>query len=189
MSKLIMFNLITLDGFFEGAKNWDLDWHRTVVDEEFNRFAVEQLNSADRLLFGRVTYEGMAAHWPNAKGYVAHLMNSLPKFVYSSTLSPPTWKNTTLVTGSAVIEIAKLKHTSDGNSFIMGSAKLCEGLIKAGLFDEYRIMVTPTILGNGRPLFPRGIARQNLKLLETRTLASGGVILRYEPVPGERDRN
>jgi len=184
-----MFNLITLDGFFEGSKNWDLDWHRTVVDEEFNRFAVEQLNSADRLLFGRVTYEGMAAHWTNAKGYVAELMNRLPKLVFSATLPPPSWKNTTLVRGSAVAEVAKLKHTSDGNSFIMGSANLCESLMRAGLFDEYRIMVTPTILGNGRALFPKGIARQNLKLLETRTLASGGVILRYEPVPGEGNRN
>ena len=86
MRKLIMWNLITLDGYFEGAKNWDLPWHEQVWGEELERFSLEQLESADMLLFGRVTYEGMAAYWQTAQGKIADYMNSLPKVVCSRTL-------------------------------------------------------------------------------------------------------
>ena len=86
MSKLIMWNLMTLDGFFEGAKSWDLDFHQLVWGDELEHLSIEQLRSADRLLFGRVTYEGMAAYWQTATGEVADFMNSLPKVVVSRTL-------------------------------------------------------------------------------------------------------
>jgi dihydrofolate reductase len=86
MSKLIMWNLMTLDGFFDGAENWALDWHQYAWGEELERTSVEQLRAADMLLFGRVTYEGMAAYWKTAQGEVATYMNSLPKVVFSRTL-------------------------------------------------------------------------------------------------------
>jgi dihydrofolate reductase len=122
MSKLVMWNLMTLDGTFDGATPWDLDWHNPVVDQEFNRLAIDLLHSADRLLFGRVTYEGMAAYWSNAQGEIADLMNSLPKFVFTRTgkgsvrrvLRPDrtyhSWQRKTLVrirTAPAFAEIAR----------------------------------------------------------------------------------
>ena len=184
MSKLIMWNLITLDGFFEGAKSWDLDWHNTVWGEELEQLSLEQLRSADRLLFGRVTCEGMAAYWATADGEVAELMNSVPKVVFSRTLQRAEWRNTNLVKGDAAAEVANLKREGDRNTFVFGSADLCATLIRHGLFDEYRLAVTPVILGTGKPLFGRGLSQINLKLLEARPLTTGGVLLRYEP-----DRN
>jgi dihydrofolate reductase len=184
MSRLVMFNLISLDGYFQGAKNWELDWHLPIVDAEFERLAIEQLQSADRLIFGRVTYEGMAAHWTTASGEIAKLMNSLPKVVFSRTLKEAAWANTTLVGGDAAAEVRKLKGIGKGNSFVFGSAKLSETLISEGLFDEYRVMVTPVVLGSGQPLFGRGLPRRKLKLTDVRRLGSGGVILRYEPSAG-----
>lgn len=185
MSKLIMWNMISLDGFFEGAKSWDLDWHEYVWGEELERLSIEQLRSADRLLFGRVTYEGMAAYWRNAQGEVADLMNSIPKVVFSRTLEKPDWANTTLVKENAVAAVRDLKRQGDRNMFVFGSANLSATLIKNNLFDEYRLAVVPVILGVGRPLFEGGLSRQRLKLLEARPLTSGCVILRYEGYQGK----
>src|SRR5688572_29526951 len=97
MRKLIMWNVITLDGYFEGVKNWELPWHEQVWGEELKQFSLEQLKSADMLVFGRVTYEGMAAYWQTARGAIADYMNSLPKVVCSRTLQAADWKHTTLV--------------------------------------------------------------------------------------------
>jgi dihydrofolate reductase len=183
MSRLIMWNLITLDGFFEGAKSWDLGWHETVWGEDLERLSMEQLRSADRLLFGRVTYEGMAAYWPSAEGEgeVAELMNSIPKVVFSRTLKRAEWSNTSLVNGDAVAEVSHLKAAGDKNTFVFGSGDLSATLTRHGLFDEYRLAVAPVILGSGRTLFGRGLSELKLKLLEARPLSSGAVILRYEP--------
>jgi dihydrofolate reductase len=181
MSRLIMWNLISLDGFFEGTKSWKLDWHQTVWGPELEALSIQQLSSADRLLFGRITYEGMAAHWRTAQGEVADFMNRLPKFVFSRTLSRIDWSNATLVSQGAVEKVADLKRQGDGNTFVFGSGNLSTTLINHGLFDEYRLAVTPTILGSGRPLFAQSSRRMQLKLLEARSLSSGCVILRYEP--------
>jgi dihydrofolate reductase len=181
MSRLIMWNLLTLDGFFEGAKSWELDWHQYVWGEELEQLSIEQLRSADRLLFGRVTYEGMAAHWQTAQGEVADLMNNLPKVVFSRTLERPQWANTRLVKDNAVAEVLELKRQGEKNMFVFGSAGLCATLMNHGLFDEYRLALTPAVLGIGKPLFGRGLSRLRLKLLEARPLSSGCVILRYEP--------
>lgn len=184
MRRLIMWNLVTLDGYFEGAKSWELDWHNAVWGEELDRFSLDQLRSADMLLFGRITYEGMAAYWPTAKGEVgevADLMNSIPKVVFSRTLKAADWANTTLISGDAVPAVLRLKGQGDGEMFVFGSGNLSATLIGEGLFDEYRLLITPVILGNGNPLFGHGLDRQVLKLLESKQLASGGVILRYAP--------
>jgi dihydrofolate reductase len=180
MSKLIMWNLITLDGFFEGAKSWELDWHESVWGEELERIAIEQLHTVDRLLFGRITYEGMAAHWRTAQGEVAGLMNSIPKVVFSRTLERPDWANTTLVKENAGAAVRDLKKQGVRNMFVFGSANLSETLIHEDLFDEYRLAITPVVLGKGNTLFGRSLNRRKLKLIEARPLTSGCVILRYE---------
>jgi dihydrofolate reductase len=180
MGKLIMWNLLTLDGYFEGAKSWDLDWHEHVWGAELERLSIEQLHSADRLLFGRITYEGMAAYWRTAQGEVADLMNGIPKVVFSRTLERPDWANTTLVKENAAAAVRDLKKQGDRNMFVFGSANLSETLINGDLFDEYRLAITPVVLGTGKPLFGRGLSRHTLKLIEARSLTSGCVILRYE---------
>lgn len=181
MRKLIMWNLISLDGYFEGVKNWDLDWHEQVWGEELRRFSLEQLESADMLVFGRVTYEGMAAYWPTAQGAVADYMNSLPKVVCSRTLEAAAWNNTTLLKDNVAGELASLKRRGNGNMFVFGSANLSRTLMNEKLFDEYRLGVAPVFLGGGRLLFSDGLNPQKLHLHEARALSTGCVILRYSP--------
>jgi len=185
MSRLIMWNVVTLDGFFDGATNWDLHWHESAWCDELQRFSVDQLRSADRLLFGRVTYEGMAAYWPTAEGEgeVTALMNAIPKVVFSHTLRDPEWANTTVAAGDAAQAVAGLKLDGTGDTLVFGSGQLSEALTRAGLFDEYRLVLAPVVLGKGRTLFDRGLDEFGLKLLEARPLSSGAVILRYQPSP------
>jgi dihydrofolate reductase len=185
MSRLIMWNLLTLDGFFNGAESWALDWHQYVWGDELERISVEQLHSAGMLLFGRVTYEGMAAYWQSAKGEVANLMNGLPKVVFSRTLDRAEWKNTKLVKTDAAAEVRELKRQGEKDIYVFGSADLSTTLMEQGLFDEYRLALVPVVLGSGKPLFGRNLSRLRLKLLEARPLSSGCVVLRYEPRPGQ----
>jgi dihydrofolate reductase len=181
MARLIMWNMMSLDGYFEGQGPWSLDWFQAIWNEEAQRHSLEQLHSAAALLFGRATYQGMAAHWQSATGEIADLMNALPKIVFSRTLETASWANTQLVRDDAAPFVAKFKQQSSGNLFIFGSAKLSASLIKQGLFDEYRIGLVPIILGHGTPLFSRNLARTPLKLVEARPFVSGAVLLRYEP--------
>jgi len=176
-----MWNVLTLDGYFEGAESWELDWHNDVWGEELERFSLDQLRSADMLLFGRITYEGMAAYWQTAEGEVADFMNNLPKLVFSRTLKAADWANTMLINDHAVPAVLKLKQEGAGNMFVFGSGNLSATFIREGLFDEYRLLIAPVILGTGNVLFGHGLSRQTLKLLESEQLASGGVILRYAP--------
>jgi dihydrofolate reductase len=187
MRRLIVWNLVTLDGFFEGAKPWDLDWHNLVWGEELEQLSIAQLSiaqlkTAGALLFGRITYEGMAAYWAKEKGEVAGLMNRIPKVVFSRTLAKAEWNNTRLVKDNATAEAARLKREPGMDLFIFGSANLISGLLPAGLIDEYRLCLAPVILGNGKTLFKPGLARIHMKLIDAKTLKTGGVILRYQPV-------
>lgn len=176
-----MWNFLTLDGFFEGAKSWELDWLPQVWCEELEQFSIEQLRSADRLLFGRLTYEGMASYWQSAQGEIAAFMNGLPKVVFSRTLKRAEWANTRLVRTNAVEEVAQLKRQGEANMFVFGSADLSATLMAHDLFDEYRLALAPVVLGAGTPLFGRNLDRLRLKLLDARPLSSGCIILRYEP--------
>ena len=184
MRKIYLFNLVTLDGFFEGPHKWEVGWHN--VDDEFREFAVEQLNETDILIFGRITYEGMASFWttPDAAKndpIVARQMNSLPKLVFSRTLKEATWGNTTLIRENAAEEMMKLKAQKGKDIGILGSANLAASLMRQNLIDEYRIMVNPIVLGEGNPLFGNADERIRLKLLRTRDFKSGNVLLCYTP--------
>lgn len=182
MGRLIQWNLMTLDGYFEGEKIWDLDFHQSVWGEELERYSIDQLRSAKMLLFGRVTYEGMAAYWQQAQGEVADFMNHLPKVVFSRSLGRAEWQNTTLIRSSPVAEVEALKSKLDGDIYVFGSGMLCASLLDAGLFDELRLALAPLVLGVGTTLFGRDLARTQLKLLESRPLSNGCVILRYKPL-------
>jgi dihydrofolate reductase len=181
MRKLVMWNLETLDGCFDGRQPWQLDWHESAWGEELERFSLDQGEEVGTLLFGRVTYEGMAAHWTRATGVTADFMNSVPKVVFSTTLDSAAWSNTRLVKGDAADEVARLKQESGKDLFVFGSAKLSGGLMQRGLFDEYRICLAPVVLGGGVPLFKPAPEPRRMTLLEARVLKTGAIILRYAP--------
>ena len=186
MGKLIIWNIMSLDGAFEGATPWDLSMHETVWGPELAQLSKEQLAKAAVLLFGRATYEGMAQYWQSAEGAaegeIADGMNNAPKAVVSTTLKSADWKNSRLL--RSIDEVAALKRdTGDKNIFVFGSAKLISSLRAAELIDEYRICIAPILLGKtgGAPMFKPTDERQRLNLLEARPIAGGGVILFYEP--------
>ena len=179
MARLIMWNLMTLDGFVEGP-NRDISWHEDVWGEELEQLSIQQLNEAGGLLFGRVTYELMANHWPSATGTVAEFMNAAPKYVFSRTVKRSPWNNTQIFTDDAPGTIARLKRDSAKDIFLFGSADLAATLIPHGLIDEFRIAVNPVILGGGTPLFKPG-EKVRLRLIDSRPLSTGIVILRYMP--------
>jgi dihydrofolate reductase len=174
-----MWNIITLDGYFEGNQNWDLPFHNVVWGQELEKLSIDQLHSADYLVFGRVTYEGMAAYWTKEEGEIADLMNRIPKLVFSKTLKFANWNNTTLKSENATDEIKKLKMKGYKDLYVFGSANLSETFINNDLFDEYRIGIAPVILGSGRPLFRQGISPKNLSLVSTQQLSTGAVVLKY----------
>jgi dihydrofolate reductase len=179
LAKLIMWNLMTLDGFVEGL-NRDISWHLDVWGDELERLSIDQLKSAGGLMFGRVTYELMANHWPSATGAVADLMNALPKYVFSRTLTKSDWNNTQVFNAEASGTVARLKRESTKDIFLFGSSDLAASLVPHRLIDEFRIAVNPLILGGGTPLFKQG-ERVKLELLDSKAHSTGIVILRYKP--------
>ncbi len=172
---------MTLDGYFEGEKNWDLSFHNSVWGPDLQELSLKQLHSADYLVFGRVTYEGMSAYWKKAEGEnneIAKLMNSIPKLVFSKTLKEVDWNNTTLIKDNASAEISRLKaEAGGGDIYVFGSADLSTTFINDDLFDEYRLGIAPVLLGKGRPLFKPGLNSRNLTLVSAQKLSPGGVVL------------
>jgi dihydrofolate reductase len=183
MRKLISFMVVTLDGYYEGP-NGEFDWPN--VDEEFYEFSISQLDDIDTLLFGRVTYEGMASYWPTPAALdsdpaVAERMNSIPKIVFSTTLDTADWQNTTLVKGNVVETVSKLKQQPGKYLAVFGSPELTVSLLQEGLVDELRVMVNPILLGAGKSLFRTLSGRVPLELRQTTTFSSGNVLLTYRP--------
>jgi dihydrofolate reductase len=183
MRKVIISNLMSLDGFMAGP-NGEIDWF--VVDEEFDDYARELFDSVDTLLFGRVTYQLMAGFWPTPAAatedpFITEKMNSLAKVVFSTTLEKAEWENTRLVRENPAEEVSRLKRQPGGDMMIFGSGTLVSALAPLGLIDEYRIVVNPVVLGSGKPLFQDIEERIKLKLLRARTLRCGDVILYYRP--------
>jgi dihydrofolate reductase len=182
MRRLVMSNMVTLDGYFEGANNWDIEWHNFGWGEELAQIGNQQLQSADMILFGRVTYAGMSGFWPKETGETADLMNSIPKVVFSRTLESADWNNSRLVKTGAEDEVSRLKQEDGKDMLIFGSAKLSSSLMRKGLIDEYRVWLNPVLLGGGTPLFKPLPQQMPLKLVEARPLNTGLVVLRYQPV-------
>jgi dihydrofolate reductase len=183
MRKLFSFMVTTADGYYEGP-NQAFDWPN--VDDEFNEFAIQQLDEVDTLLFGRVTYQGMAAYWPTPAAeqddpMVAAKMNGVSKIVISRTLGKADWANTRLIKDDAAEELTRLKRQPGKDMAIFGSSDLTVNLLRMGLVDELRIMINPIILGEGNSLFRTTDKRIGLKLLKTRPFDSGNVLLYYQP--------
>jgi dihydrofolate reductase len=180
MGKLVVTEFVSVDGVFEdpgGAESyehggWTFEYDR---GDEGNEFKLDELMEAEVQLLGRVTYEGFAAAWPSREGPFADKLNNDPKYVVSNTLRSPEWQNTKVISGDVVAEVAKLKGETNGVILIAGSGTLVATLLGANLVDELRLMVFPTILGRGRRLFPDGIDRLKLKLVENKTVGPDGV--------------
>lgn len=183
MRKIILSNMVTLDGYFEGP-NQDIDWF--VTNDEFFSYALQQLNEADTLLYGRITYQHMEAFWPTPAGQVlpaiAGKMNSLQKVVFSKTLSSVEWNNSVLAKGDIAEEVMKLKEGPGRDILIFGSSQIVSALTQLGLIDEYRLLVSPVILGRGGSMFKGIDSRVSLQLKETKVFATGVVVLHYVPV-------
>ena len=184
MPKLVVFNSVSLDGYFTD-KNNDMSWaHKN--DPEFNAFSSENAKGGGTLLFGRVTYEMMASFWPTPAAKeqmpaVAEGMNNLSKVVFSRTLDQATWKNTKLVKGDPATEVRKMKNASGADMVILGSGTIVSALAQEGLIDEYQLIVNPIVLGSGRTLFEGVKKRLNLKRTRTRSFGNGNALLCYEP--------
>ncbi len=183
MRHVLFFMMVSLDGYYEG-KDGQIDWHN--VDEEFNDFAIQQLNEVDTLLFGRVTYDMMANYWPTPQArtddpVVAEKMNSTPKIVFSHTLRDAKWENTRIVKDDFAAEVTRLKAQPGKDMIIFGSSDLAVSFLEHGLLDECRVMINPVVLGQGKSLFTGIHDRLKLKLLKSRTFHSGNVLLYYQP--------
>jgi dihydrofolate reductase len=184
MKKLYFFMMTTANGFYERGP-WEIDWHNT--DEEFNDFAIEQLDRMDTLVFGRKTYEGMVGYWTTPEAIesdpiVAGKMNGMAKVVVSKTLARADWSNTRVVRDPEAI--AALKREPGKDALLIGSSDLAVSLGALGLIDEYRIMVNPIALGNGKPVLQGLAADLKLRLLRTRTFTNGNVLLTYAAIGG-----
>ena len=178
--RIVVYNLMSLDGYFEGNDPWAIDFHHSVVDDEFEAFSLAQCREAGTLLFGRRTYEGMADYWRSKTDPIANMMNSLEKVVATRTLETVDWPNTRLLKGDAVKHARTLKaERGKKDIFIFGSANLVADLLSEGLVDEYRLCLVPVVLGGGEPLFKPDGLRKNFELTQSDTLKSGGVLLRY----------
>jgi dihydrofolate reductase len=155
---------------------WSFEYDR---GEEGDRFKLDELTAADAQLLGRLTYEGFAAAWPTMQDEAgfADRMNSMPKYVVSTTLTEPDWENTTVISREVPDEVAKLKDRYERDILIAGSAKLVQSLVADDLIDELRLMVFPTIIGEGKRLFDGGLPRRKLKVTEDRPLGPDGIRL------------
>lgn len=182
MRKIIISELVSLDNFFED-KNKELGWH--TLNEEFFEYSRELLNSVDTILFGRITYQMMAAYWSNAvneDAVITHKMNHLEKIVFTKTLKNLAWNNSEIAKGNLKEEVLKLKKRDGKDITILGSGSIVSELSILGLIDEYRLAINPLILGTGTPLFKGIHEKMNLKLLRVKTLNTGVVLLYYRPV-------
>ena len=139
---------------------------------------------SEALLLGRVTYEGFAEAWPSRDGEFADKFNEMPKYVVSSTLGDPEWKNSTVLTGDLREAVSKLKDAHDGDVVVHGSARLVQALLEHDLVDELRLMVFPVVLGDGKRLFAETSDKKPLRLVDSKVVGDGVAILVYEPAGG-----
>jgi len=183
MRKISAFNFITLNGYLHGPEG-DISWHRHGAEE--NQFAAESMKAGNTLLFGRRTYEMMAAYWPGPMAIendreVAEGMNNADKIVVTRTLKKATWNNTRILTGDLVTGINRLKASPGNNITLLGSGSILTQLAENGLIDEYLLMIDPVAIGSGTPVFNKIRSVLNLKLTNVKAFKSGVVLLSYIP--------
>jgi dihydrofolate reductase len=189
MGKIVISENVSVDGVVqdptgdEGFRHGG--WVGRVGDrgrEEAAKVLLDEALAAEALLWGRRSYEFFAARWPSRSGELADRMNSVPKYVISSTLEDPDWNNTTVLKGGAVNEVSKLKQEINGEVVVAGSGQLVRTLIEHDLVDELRMMVYPVVLGAGERLFGETSDKRPMRLLDTRTVAGDLAYLIYERV-------
>jgi dihydrofolate reductase len=185
VGRIVVTEFVALDGGMEdpgGSENskhagWSFEVSR---GDEGDSFKLEEALSAEALLLGRVTYEGFAAAWPSREGEFADKFNRMPKYVISSTLEEPEWANTTVLKGDPAEEVATLKQELDGEIVVHGSARLVQDLLDKDLVDELRLMVFPMVLGSGKRLFGETRDKKRFRLVDSKVVGDGVVILVYE---------
>jgi dihydrofolate reductase len=189
MGKIVISENVSLDGVVqdptgeEGFKQGG--WFGEIGDKDREQWAKVEFDEAlgtEALLLGRRSYEWFAARWPSRSGEWADRLNSLPKYVVSSTLVDPDWNNSTVLNGGVVNEVSKLKQELDGEIVVYASCQLVRTLMEHDLVDELRLMVYPVVLGTGERLFGETSDKKSMRLLETRTVGEGLAYLTYELV-------
>jgi dihydrofolate reductase len=187
---LRVIEFLSLDGVMQAPGDPEEDteggfryggWQRPYFDEVLGATAAEGMAATDAYLFGRKTYEKMAAFWPTAPDddpYAQHL-NSMPKYVASTTLRAVEWRNSTLIEGDVAAAVAKLKEQPGGNIAVLGSGELVQTLIEHNLVDEYFLAVFPIVLGSGKRLFRDVDQPKRLSLVDSKATGTGGVLLTY----------
>lgn len=193
MRKVIVGTFLTLDGVYQapGSPEEDTEggfqhggWQGPYFDPDAGRFISEAYAATGAMLLGRVTYQIFAAYWPSAPedDPLAKQMNSMPKYVVSTTLNEVKWNNSRLIKENVAEQVAELKRQpGSGNLAVVGSGKLAQTLMQHNLIDEYELWVHPAVLGSGKRLFGNGIPKTDLRLVGTKTTGSGIVILTYQP--------
>lgn len=181
MAKLILFNMITPEGYFE-RENGALDWHN--ADSEFTAFAIAQLEQSGALLFGRRTFEMMREFWSmpdplKTDPIVALHMNRIKKYVVSRSLVETHWEHSQIIAENLLENLLRIKQDSKKDILIFGSAQLANSFMELGLIDEFRFLINPTLLGNGNAFFRKGGQDVQLKLTRTKVFDSGNVLLCY----------
>jgi dihydrofolate reductase len=186
MRKVFVTEFVSLDGVMEdpgGAEKFvHGGWTMSYWSDEIGKFKLDELFASDALLLGRVTFQGFAAAWPSRtdEAGFAQRMNSLPKYVVSTTLDKVEWNNSHLIKGNIAREVSELKQQPGQDIMVAGSVTLVHSLMQHDLIDEYRLLVYPVVLGSGKRLF-RDLNKATLRSIETRRLSSGVVLLRYQP--------
>ena len=182
MRKIIVSNLVSVDGYFEGT-NQDLSWFKT--SDDFFEYVKQLFTEVDTILYGRITYEYMAAYWPTATNndaLITEKMNSLKKIVLSKQLKEATWNNTEIIEEHITDRVKEIKQQQGKDIVIFGSGTIVSELTQLRLIDEFRLILNPVILSNGNPLFKSINERVNLELINAKVLSSGVVILSYKPL-------
>ncbi|MGH2951044.1 MAG: dihydrofolate reductase family protein [Solirubrobacterales bacterium] len=188
MSKLIVSEFVSLNGVMEAPGGEQTHPHtgwtfKAIYGEDHYAYKDEEIREAESLLLGRKTYEGFAAAWPkrDRSDPFTDKINSMPKYVVSSTLTDPEWENTTVLSGDPIEEVTKLRDADGGPILVNGSAQLVHALCEAGLVDEYRAMVHPILVADGLRMFPDPTEVQKLRLADAKTYDSGVALLIYRP--------
>lgn len=186
MKKIIMFNFVTVDGYFAGTDG-NIDWHP--VDDEFNAFGADFISQCDTALFGRVTYDLFAGFWPTAASRadssaddrsIAQSLNDMRKIVVTHNKLDTDWQHTDIWQDVEANKVKELKQQDGKNIVIYGSGTIVKQLTELGLIDEYQMIVAPVILGGGKSLFA-GNSQKKLRLTGTKTFKAGNVLLKYIP--------